>query len=110
MAPAANGRDRVETMFSTNPGQAPMPLAKVASSGELSRIGLALMVATQQQEGLPAMIFDEVDTGLGGATATTVGAMMATLAKGAASLLRHPHGASSSVCRSPHSGQQNRRQ
>ena len=81
-APAANGRDRVEILFSANPGQAPRPLAKVASGGELSRIGLALMVATQQQEGLPAMIFDEVDAGIGGATASTVGAMLATLAQG----------------------------
>jgi len=80
--PAASGRDRVDILFSANPGQTPRPLAKVASGGELSRIGLALMVATQQQAGLPAMIFDEVDAGIGGATASTVGTMLASLARG----------------------------
>ena len=64
------------------------------------------MVATQEQESLPAMIFDEVDAGIGGATATTVGVMLATLAKGAASLLRHPHGTSGSLCRSSYCAQQ----
>lgn len=81
-APAASGRDRVDILFSANPGQNLRPLAKVASGGELSRIGLALMVATQQQEGLPVMIFDEVDAGIGGATASTVGRMLANLARG----------------------------
>lgn len=80
--PTVNGLDRVQIQFSANPGQSLRALAKVASGGELSRIGLALMVATQQQQGLPAMIFDEVDAGIGGATASTVGAMLATLARG----------------------------
>lgn len=81
-SPNASGRDRVDILFSANPGQNLRPLAKVASGGELSRIGLALMVATQQHDGLPAMIFDEVDAGIGGATAATVGAMLAKLAQG----------------------------
>jgi len=78
--PAPRGRDRAQIVFSANPGQPPQPLGKVASGGELSRIGLALMVATQPRERLPAMIFDEVDAGIGGATASTVGRLLAQLA------------------------------
>ncbi len=80
--PSRRGHDSVDIQFTANPGQPAKPLAKVASGGELSRIGLALMVAAQNDDGLPAMIFDEVDAGIGGATATTVGQLLAQLAHG----------------------------
>ena len=57
----------------TNPDQSPGPLAKIASGGELSRIGLALEVATARTAELPSLIFDEADTGIGGAVAEVVG-------------------------------------
>ena len=81
-SPNKSGNDRVDIVFSANPGQPLRPMNKVASGGELSRIGLALMVASQTDETLPAMIFDEVDAGIGGATATTVGQLLARLAEG----------------------------
>lgn len=80
--PSRRGYDSIDIEFSANPGQPAKPLAKVASGGELSRIGLALMVAAQNDDGLPAMIFDEVDAGIGGATATTVGQLLAQLSHG----------------------------
>lgn len=80
--PSTRGYDAVEILFSANPGQPLKSLTKVASGGELSRIGLSLMVAAQNQDSLPAMIFDEVDAGIGGATASAVGRLLAQLAKG----------------------------
>lgn len=80
--PSQRGCDTIDIQFTANPGQPAKPLSKVASGGELSRIGLALMVAAQNDDGLPAMIFDEVDAGIGGATATTVGQMLAQLSHG----------------------------
>lgn len=72
-APQPHGSDRVEFLVATNAGQAPAPLAKVASGGELSRIGLAIQAATARHSGVPVVVYDEVDTGIGGTTATTVG-------------------------------------
>lgn len=72
-APQPHGRDRVEFLVATNAGQAPAPLGKVASGGELSRIGLAIQAATARHSGVPVVVYDEVDTGIGGTTATTVG-------------------------------------
>lgn len=72
-APAAHGRDRVGIEFSANPGQPLQPLARVASGGELSRVALALMLATDRLEGPGTRIFDEVDAGVGGETAHVVG-------------------------------------
>ncbi len=80
--PSQRGYDTIDIQFSANPGQPAKALSKVASGGELSRIGLALMVAAQNDDALPAMIFDEVDAGIGGATATTVGQMLARLSDG----------------------------
>jgi DNA repair protein RecN (Recombination protein N) len=76
--PSPLGEDLVRFDFSANPGQPPRPLAKVASGGELSRVSLALQVSLhaksqQQGEGAATMIFDEVDAGIGGATAEVVG-------------------------------------
>ncbi len=67
------GRERAEFLVSANPGQSPRPLRKVASGGELSRIALALEVAALGDDPVPTMVFDEVDAGIGGATAEILG-------------------------------------
>lgn len=77
----ANGMDRIEFLVSANPGQPLKPLAKVASGGELSRISLAIQVITAQSGGIPSLIFDEVDTGVGGGVAEMVGHKLHTLGK-----------------------------
>ena len=63
----------------TNPGQNFLPLPKIVSGGELSRISLALQVITAQKENTPTLIFDEVDTGIGGKTADIVGQLLRRL-------------------------------
>jgi DNA repair protein RecN (Recombination protein N) len=75
-----HGADDIEYLVSANPGQPPRPLAKVASGGELSRISLALQVATLNATHLPCLIFDEVDAGVGGAVAEMVGRQLKALA------------------------------
>jgi len=75
----ANGADRITFLVSTNPGQPLAPLTQVASGGELSRISLAVQVATANCSQIPTMIFDEVDAGIGGATAETVGKLLRQL-------------------------------
>lgn len=77
--PGANGLEDVEFLISTNPGQAPRPLAKVASGGELSRISLAIQVVTAQTSAIPSLVFDEVDVGIGGATGDVVGQLLRQL-------------------------------
>ncbi len=72
-APAAHGQEDVEFQVSANPGQPLRALAKVASGGELSRIGLAIQVMTSQYGAAPTLIFDEVDVGIGGGVAQIVG-------------------------------------
>jgi len=67
------GLDRVEFMFSANPGEQPRPLSKIASGGELSRVMLALKNILAGVDNLPVLIFDEVDAGIGGRTAESVG-------------------------------------
>lgn len=71
--PQRNGLDRIEFLISTNPGLPAKPLAKVASGGELSRISLAIQVTTSTDKTTPTMIFDEVDSGIGGGIAEIVG-------------------------------------
>ncbi|MBK8163015.1 MAG: DNA repair protein RecN [Gammaproteobacteria bacterium] len=71
--PSPSGLERAEFLVSTNPHQPPRPLAKVASGGEMSRIGLAIQVITAQQVDVPTVIFDEVDVGIGGRVAEIVG-------------------------------------
>ncbi len=71
--PTVHGRDRVAIEFSANAGQPPRPLARVASGGELSRVALALMIASGHRQGPHTRIFDEVDAGVGGETAHAVG-------------------------------------
>jgi DNA repair protein RecN (Recombination protein N) len=75
-----HGADEIEFLVSANPGQPPRPLAKVASGGELSRISLALQVATLNATHLPCLVFDEVDAGVGGAVAEMVGRQLHALA------------------------------
>jgi DNA repair protein RecN (Recombination protein N) len=74
-----HGADDVEFQVSANPGQPARPLAKVASGGELSRISLALQVATLNATHLPCLVFDEVDAGVGGAVAEMVGRQLRVL-------------------------------
>jgi DNA repair protein RecN (Recombination protein N) len=76
---AASGSDEIEFLVSANPGQAPKSLAKVASGGELSRISLAVQVAAAARTGAPCMVFDEVDSGIGGAVAEIVGRQLREL-------------------------------
>ena len=78
--PSAAGMDEVSFEFSANPGQAPRSMSKVASGGELSRIGLAIQVVAQSAAGAHTLIFDEVDAGIGGAVAESVGRLLRELA------------------------------
>ena len=75
----SGGNETVEFMVAANPGTPPQPLAKVASGGELSRIGLAVQVITARNAAVPTLIFDEVDAGIGGAVAEVVGRKLRTL-------------------------------
>lgn len=77
--PSSFGDELVRFDFSANPGQPPRALAKVASGGELSRVSLAVQVSLHQHGGAATMIFDEVDAGIGGSVAATVGAQLAAL-------------------------------
>lgn len=75
----AHGLDKVEYKVCTNPGVAPDSLAKIASGGELSRISLAIQMITAQRGSTPTLLFDEVDVGIGGATAALVGQLLRKL-------------------------------
>jgi DNA repair protein RecN (Recombination protein N) len=78
-APSSSGADAVAFWVTANIGQPLRPLAKVASGGELARMSLALCVVTASQSAVPTLIFDEVDSGIGGATADIVGQHLRTL-------------------------------
>lgn len=78
-----SGLDQIAFLVATNPGSAPGPLNKIASGGELARFMLAIKVITTGQNHIPTMIFDEVDTGIGGATADAVGERLARLGQSA---------------------------
>lgn len=75
----ANGCDDVEFLVSTNVGHALQPLNKIASGGEISRLALALYVATAERNVTPIIVFDEVDVGIGGSTAAIVGKLLKSL-------------------------------
>ncbi len=77
--PSPNGLESVELQVSANPGQPLRSLSKVASGGELSRISLAIQVITASREGIPTLIFDEVDVGVGGGVAEMVGRQLRAL-------------------------------
>lgn len=75
------GTDRVSFLVTTNPGAPPGPLSRIASGGELSRFMLAIKVALAEVNATPTLVFDEVDSGIGGATADAVGVRLARLAE-----------------------------
>ena len=77
----ADGPERIEFLFSSGPGESPRPLAKVASGGEVSRVMLALKSVLGAADAVPVLVFDEVDAGIGGATALAVGGRLASLAE-----------------------------
>ena len=77
-----SGRDRVEFLFSANPGEGPRPLARVASGGESSRVMLAVKSVFSQRDTVQTLLFDEIDAGVGGRTAVRVGEKLAALADG----------------------------
>ena len=79
--PDPQGAERVELLVAANAGQPPRPLRKVASGGELSRISLAIEVAALGSDAVPTMIFDEVDSGIGGAVADIVGKKLRDLGR-----------------------------
>jgi DNA repair protein RecN (Recombination protein N) len=79
--PGPNGSDRVEFLFSANPGQPERPLKSVASSGEMSRVMLAIKVVLAEADSTPLLIFDEVDVNIGGRTALKVGDGLAKLGR-----------------------------
>ncbi|HEX7884062.1 MAG TPA: DNA repair protein RecN, partial [Afipia sp.] len=81
LSPGPQGFDRVEFWVQTNPGTKPGPLMKVASGGELSRFLLALKVVLSDRGSAPTLVFDEIDTGVGGAVADAIGARLARLAE-----------------------------
>ena len=80
-APGADGADRIEFMFTANPGVPLMPLREVASSGELSRVMLAAKTVLAEADSIPILIFDEIDANIGGETASRVGQEIAALAE-----------------------------
>ena len=79
-SPGPHGIDRIEFWVRTNPGTRPGPMMKVASGGELSRFLLALKVVLSDRGSAPTLVFDEIDTGVGGAVADAIGARLARLA------------------------------
>lgn len=81
-AGSPEGIDAVEFWVSTNPGSRPGPLTKVASGGELARFMLALKVVLAERGSAPTLVFDEIDTGVGGAVADAIGQRLARLASG----------------------------
>ncbi|MGM9572112.1 MAG: DNA repair protein RecN, partial [bacterium] len=80
-APQKQGMDKIEFRFSSNLGEKVSSLSEIASGGELSRVMLALKVILAKIDQIPVLIFDEIDTGIGGQTAQIVGEKMALLAK-----------------------------
>lgn len=79
--PRLNGFDTAELLFSPNPGEPPKPLRAIASSGEISRLMLAIKSALAAHDAIPLLVFDEIDTNVGGGIAHAVGAKMRTLAQ-----------------------------
>ncbi len=80
-AERASGMDDIEFLISANPGQPPMPLARIASGGELSRMSLSIQVIASDGSTIPTMVFDEVDSGVGGGVAEMVGRRLAEVAR-----------------------------
>ncbi|AMV36589.1 DNA repair protein RecN [Planctomyces sp. SH-PL62] len=79
--PPESGADRVEMIFLANPGEVPQPLRKIASGGELSRVTLAAKAVLAAVDRVPTLVFDEIDTGVGGRLGSALGKTLADLAK-----------------------------
>ena len=79
---ASHGQDSIEFYISTNPGEAPKPLAKIASGGELSRITLAIKNAMADKDAVPTVIYDEIDSGVSGKAASRIGDVLRQSAEG----------------------------
>lgn len=79
---ASHGQDSVEFYISTNPGEAPKPLARIASGGELSRITLAIKNALADRDAVPTVIYDEIDSGVSGKAAGRIGEVLRQSARG----------------------------
>lgn len=79
---ASHGQDSIEFYISTNPGEAPKPLAKIASGGELSRITLAIKNAMADKDAVPTVIYDEIDSGVSGKAASRIGEILRQSAEG----------------------------
>lgn len=79
---ASHGQDSIEFYISTNPGEAPKPLAKIASGGELSRITLAIKNAMADKDAVPTVIYDEIDSGVSGKAARRIGEVLRQSAQG----------------------------
>jgi len=80
-APPEHGADRLEILFAPNPGEPPRPLRKIASGGELSRVTLAVKSVLAKVDDVPTLIFDEVDTGVGGRLGAVLGRLLNQLAQ-----------------------------
>ena len=79
---ASHGQDSIEFYISTNPGEAPKPLAKIASGGEMSRITLAIKNAMADKDAVPTVIYDEIDSGVSGKAASRIGEVLRQSAEG----------------------------
>ena len=79
---ASHGQDGIEFYISTNPGEAPKPLAKIASGGELSRITLAIKNAMADKDAVPTVVYDEIDSGVSGKAASRIGEVLRQSAQG----------------------------
>jgi DNA repair protein RecN (Recombination protein N) len=81
VSPPEGGADRVEIVFAPNPGESPRPLRKIASGGELSRVTLGIKTVLAEVDRVPTLVFDEIDTGVGGRLGSVLGKMMAELGR-----------------------------
>jgi len=81
MTPPEHGADRVEILFTPNPGESPRPLRKIASGGELSRVTLAAKTVLADVDRVPMLVFDEIDTGVGGRLGAALGKSLSELSK-----------------------------
>ena len=100
------GRDHVEFLLSSNVGEPPRSLNRIASGGELSRIMLALKTVLAERDHVPVLVFDEVDTGVGGAVAAAMGNRLRKLGGLPPGLLHHPSASGSFPSRTPSVGGQ----
>lgn len=80
--PPENGLDHLEIVFAPNPGEPPRPLRKIASGGELSRVMLAIKTVLADVDRVPTLVFDEIDTGVGGRLGAVLGRKLTTLSRG----------------------------